>query len=114
MKPAQVRKLALGLPEAIEAAHFHYASFRVRGKIFATLAPDGDVLNVFVDEEARQLALVLAPSVLSKLEWGGRIVGLQITLAKAKASLVSGLLTQAWLRKAPKSLVALKDAEKKS
>jgi hypothetical protein len=34
-------KLALDLPEAIEAEHMNHPDFRVRGKIFATLAyPD--------------------------------------------------------------------------
>lgn len=32
------RKLALGLPEAVEAPHFELASFRAKGRIFATLA----------------------------------------------------------------------------
>lgn len=31
---AEVRRFALALPEATEAPHFDYASFRVRGKIF--------------------------------------------------------------------------------
>jgi len=30
------RRYALSLPEAVEEPHFEYASFRVRGKIFAT------------------------------------------------------------------------------
>ena len=34
------RGLALGLPEALEAAHMGHPDFRVRGKIFATLGPD--------------------------------------------------------------------------
>ena len=37
MTPNDVRKLALALPEAEEQAHFDKPSFRVRGKIFATL-----------------------------------------------------------------------------
>ena len=33
----EFRKMALSLPEALEAAHMGHADFRVRGKIFATL-----------------------------------------------------------------------------
>lgn len=55
MTLAQVRRLALALPEAAEAPHFDYASFRVRKKIFATAPPDGMHLHVFVDELAHKL-----------------------------------------------------------
>src|SRR5690349_7953723 len=44
----QVRKLALALPEAVEQDHFGRPSFRVRGRIFATL-PDSEHLNVMID-----------------------------------------------------------------
>ena len=114
MKPAHVHKLASALPEAIEAPHFHFASYRVRGKIFATLAPGGDVRNVFVGEEERQVALALAPSAVEKLEWGGRVVGVQVKLADARPAMVASLLSQAWSGKAPKSLLALKATAKKS
>lgn len=42
MKVVQVRRFALSLREVVEAPHFDYASFRVRGKIFAAVPPDGD------------------------------------------------------------------------
>ena len=42
MTPADVRKLALGLPEAEEKAHFGKADFRVRNKIFASLPDDAN------------------------------------------------------------------------
>jgi len=37
--PLQVRQFALAMPEASEAPHFDMTSFRVRGKIFATMPP---------------------------------------------------------------------------
>jgi hypothetical protein len=43
-----VRRLALVLPEAVEQNHFGRPSFRVRGRIFATL-PDSEHLNVMID-----------------------------------------------------------------
>jgi len=45
----QVRQCALGLPEAFEADHHGRPSFRVAGKIFATLW-DEQHLNVMLDE----------------------------------------------------------------
>lgn len=48
MRVYTVRRLALGLPEAVEQAHMGHPDFRVRGRIFATLgAPDarGGMVN---------------------------------------------------------------------
>jgi hypothetical protein len=51
MKLDVARRFALSLPETTEAPHFHYASFRVQGKIFATAPPDGEHLHVFVADD---------------------------------------------------------------
>jgi len=100
----RVRHHALSLPETAEQPHFHYMSFRVRGKIFATVPPDGLFLHVFVDEEQRELALAVHPACIEKLWWGQKVVGLRVDLARADAKVVDELLRQAWARKAPKSL----------
>jgi hypothetical protein len=100
------RRLALALPEAVEAPHFDLASFRVRGKIFATAPKDGATLHVFVGEEVRAQALALHGDCLEPLPWGAKIVGLRVQLAKAPPALVASLLRQAWAGKAPKALLA--------
>ena len=48
MKMSQLRTFALALPETTEEPHFNYSSFRVRGKIFATVPPD-ESDNVLVE-----------------------------------------------------------------
>jgi hypothetical protein len=101
----EVRRLALLLPEASEAPHFHLASFRVRGKVFATLAPDGSFLNVFVDDEHREMMTAVDPTAYESLRWG-KIGYLHVHVAAAKARDVKALLRAAWERKAPKKLVA--------
>jgi hypothetical protein len=106
MKIDQVRKFALSLPETAEAPHFNYASFRVRGKIFATVPPEETHVHIFVSDEERERALLLYPECLEKLFWGAKVVGVRVTLEKAKTALVSALLREAWTRKAPKTLVA--------
>ena len=106
MNVEQVRRIALALPSVSEEPHFEYVSFRIGGKIFATLPPDGQHLHVFVDEEQRQVALALEPDVTERLHWGKRVVGLRLRLAPAKPLLVKRLLEQAWSRKAPKRLLA--------
>lgn len=104
MKLAEVRKIALSLPETTEEPHFNYSSFRVGGKIFATVPPEGEHVHVFVGEEQREQALALYPAFIEKLLWGKRVVGLRIALGKAKPDTVKQLLTQAWSGKAPKRL----------
>jgi hypothetical protein len=106
VKLAEARRQALSLTEATEAPHFHFTSFRIRGKIFATAPPDGEYLHVFVADDERDQALALAPECVEKLHWGEKVVGLRITLARAQPSLVKRLLAQAWARKAPKALRA--------
>jgi len=102
MKAADARAIALSLPDAIEAPHFDYASFRVGGKIFATMPPDGRHLHAFVDEEERQRALALHPGCVEALHWGKRVIGLRIDLHGADTALATRLLVQAWARKAPR------------
>lgn len=106
MKLAQVRTFALSLPETTEEPHFHYTSFRVRGRIFATAPPEGAILHVFVGEEGREAALVLHPGFIEKLFWGKKVAGLRVSLAAAQASVVKALLRDAWALKAPKALAA--------
>ena len=48
---ATVRRLALSLPETAEAPHHDMTSFRVAGKIFATMPPEGGRVHVFVGDD---------------------------------------------------------------
>jgi hypothetical protein len=101
----EVRRLALALPEATENPHFHLTSFRVKGKIFATAAPDGSYMNVFVDDEQREIMVNVDPKAYETLKWG-KIGYLHVHLAAAKARDVKTLLRAAWELKAPKKLLA--------
>lgn len=52
----RVRQLALALPEAVERDHHGRPSFRVGGKIFATLWDEGR-MNVMVDDPGIRTAV---------------------------------------------------------
>ena len=106
MKLQQVRKYALSLPETNEEPHFDYASFRVRGKIFATVPPSGDFLHIFVEEEQRAPLIAAQPDIYETLHWGVKVIGVRVKLAPAHAATVNRLLLQSWLRKAPKKIAA--------
>ncbi len=106
MTPAEFRRLALAMPEAAEAPHFAFASFRVRGRIFATMPPDGLHAHLFVDETTRESTLALAADGVEALHWGGKVVGLRVALATATRATVVHLLDAAWRKKAPRALAA--------
>jgi hypothetical protein len=99
---ATVRAFALTLPEVTEAPHHHFGSFRVGGKIFATVPPGDEIIHVFVAEPDREVALALYPEFVEKLWWGAKVVGLRVHLPKANLSVVKGLVRTAWQAKAGK------------
>ncbi len=101
----QVRRFALSLPEASEEPHHELSSFRVRGKVFATVPPDGEHLHIFVDEQQREPVVALKPATFQKLWWGAKVVGLRVVLSTARPTMVNELVYSAWCRKAPKRLV---------
>jgi hypothetical protein len=101
----QVRRYAMSLREVTEQPHFDCTSFRVRGKIFVTVPPDGQHLNVFLDEEQRALALAVQPACVEALWRGGKVVGLRVNLSEADVKAVNEPMRLAWMRKAPKSLL---------
>ena len=98
-----VRKLALALPEAIEQEHFGRPSFRVRGRIFATL-PDSEHLNVMVDAFDVDGVVRKYPAACQELWWGKKLSGVRVNLHAATPDLIRELLAAAWRRKAPRSL----------
>lgn len=103
---AGVRKLALSLPEATEQPHHDMVSFRVRGKIFATLPPDGGRLHVFLPEDEAASYCAEFPSAVEELWWGKKRRGCRVLLRHANGALVRELLVASWRCKAPQSLRA--------
>ncbi|HEY9547625.1 MAG TPA: hypothetical protein VIR56_16565, partial [Solimonas sp.] len=89
--------------------HFHFASFRVCGKIFITVPPEETHIHLFIGEEDRERAVALYPEFSEKLMWGARVSGLRIALAAARPVVVSALVRKAWQHKAPKRLLAVAD-----
>jgi hypothetical protein len=104
-----VRGLALALPEVTEAPHHERTSFRVRGKIFATMPPDGGSVNVLLDDEGA-LAAADAGGGVELLRWGQRLAGVRVDLTTVDAGVLAELLDDAWRRRAPKALVDERDA----
>jgi hypothetical protein len=101
---AHARQLALALPEALEQDHHGRPSFRVAGKIFATLG-DETHMNVMLDEPGILTATQAYPGVCTELWWGKRLAAVQVNLERAEAELLVDLLADAWEGKAPNRLL---------
>jgi hypothetical protein len=100
----EVRTIALALPEATETDHWGNPSFRIYGRIFATV-PNPAHLNVMVDPFDVDAVVREDPKACSPLHWGKEVRGVQVTLANATPALVANLLEVAWRRKAPRRLL---------
>jgi hypothetical protein len=100
----QARRLALSFPEAVEQDHHGRPSFRVAGKIFATLWDEGH-MNVMLDEGGILTAVQAHHDVCDEVWWGKRLAAVRVNLGLADAELLAGLLSDAWESKAPKRLL---------
>ena len=78
---ATVRRLALALPETAEAPHHDMTSFRVAGKIFATMPPEGGRVHVFLDDEEVDAYCAEFPDAVEELWWGAKRRGCRVVLA---------------------------------
>jgi hypothetical protein len=99
----QARLLALDLPDAVEQDHHGRPSFRVGGKIFATLW-DEEQMNVMLDEGGVMTAVHAEPETCAEVWWGKRLAAVRVDLRRADAELLAGLLADAWEGKSGRSL----------
>jgi len=104
ISPDEARSLALSLPEAVEQDHHGRPSFRVGGKIFATLWSE-ERMNVMLDEDGVRTAVHEAPEACKEVWWGKRLAAVGVALARVDRELLQELLTDAWEQKAPKRLM---------
>ena len=105
----EARRIALALPEAVEQDHHGRPSFRVAGKIFATLWDD-EHTNVMLDVDGIRTAAQAYPGICEELWWGRRLAALRVNLQRADPDLLRELYTDAWEGKAPERLLKPQDA----
>jgi hypothetical protein len=104
--PDEARLLALSLPDAVEQDHHGRPSFRVGGKIFATLW-DGGRMNVMLDEGGILAAVDQAPDCCEPIWWGKRLAAVGVSLSRAERSYLRELLVDAWEGKASRTLLSI-------
>lgn len=108
MTPADFRKIALSMPEAIESEHMAHPDFRVGGKIFATLGyPDQEHGMVILPPE-EQARLTKSHSKMffpAKGAWG-RSGSTLVRLELIDRATLQSVIKIAWRKRAPKRLTS--------
>lgn len=101
------RKLALSLPETVEATHMGHPDFRVAGKIFATMGyPRAGWAMISLTPEQQELFVRTNPKafVPVKGKWGEK-GATNVVLRHAPKAAVREALSIAWRSKAPQRLI---------
>ena len=106
MSSSRFRRVALGLPEAVEGSHQGHADFRVGKRIFATLGYPDESWGVLKLTPEQQEALVDAePDVFAPVKGGwGRRGATTVFLRAARAKTLRVALGIAWSNVAPAAL----------
>jgi SAM-dependent methyltransferase len=94
----------MALPEVVEHDHHGRPSFRVAGRILATLW-DEEHMNVMLDEPGIRTAVEAWPGICQEFWWGKRLRAAHVDLGLADEHLIRELLADAWEGKAPKRLL---------
>src|SRR5205823_2876727 len=103
LSPDEARAMALSMPEAVEQDHHGRPSFRIGGKIFATLWTE-DRMNVMLDEGGILTAVESAPGGCEQVWWGKRLAAVGVTLSRVDPEFLRDLLSDAWEQKASRRL----------
>ena len=84
-------------------------SFRVAGKIFATMPPEGGRVHVFVGDDEVAAYCAEYPAAVEELWWGTDGAAAGWLLGPPTAPLLRELLAESWRRQAPKKVLAAFD-----
>ncbi len=106
---AKVRKLCLALEGATEVVHVDRPAFRTKRKIFATLPPNEEAVNLMFDVPTREFFIEQAPGVIEPLPGGwGRMGMSRCNLKAADEAIVHSALKAVHALAAPKPQKAKK------
>jgi hypothetical protein len=106
-----VRRIALALPATTEKPSYGTPGFRVRDRLFARIRDEGDVLLVWVADEAEKRGLVESePAKFCTTPHYDGHPSVLVRFAGVDVDELSELLTESWRLRAPARLVAEFDA----
>jgi hypothetical protein len=103
---ADVRRIALSLPEASEAPHFELTSFRVGKKIFCTMGAEPGRIMLKLDPEDQANLVADDPEAIQPVPgyWGQK-GSTYVRFERLEAPRLASLMRLAWATVAPKRLV---------
>ena len=101
-----VRQLALVLPGVEEGTSYGTPAFRVGGKLFARFHQDGESLVIKVEYAAREVLMGADPETFYITDHYRSYPWMLVRLSTVHPDALRDLLEEAWLRSAPKRLVA--------
>ncbi|MEN3284199.1 MAG: hypothetical protein V7607_5339 [Solirubrobacteraceae bacterium] len=99
-----LRRIALALPEAEERETWGHPTFRVRNRMFATMATDGRSASIKATKDAQAALVGSEPATFSIPAYVGQHGWVGVVLAKVDPEELRELITEAWLMTAPKRL----------
>ena len=107
MTPDEARRVALTLPEVVEAGQQELVDFRVRGKVFAALRPEERRVLVKLSRQQQARLAQTKPGVFAPVtgawgHWGWT----NLCLKEADETTLRGALLSAYRNVTPKSLAA--------
>jgi hypothetical protein len=110
---ADARRFALTLPEVeeVHVENWGHPTLRVRGRMFASGAPDAPTMTLKADRSDQRELVAERPETFAVAAYVGRYGWVQVTLAGIEPAELAELLTEAWRRTAPKRLVAAYDSD---
>ena len=93
-----VRRIAMALEGTLALPHADRTAFRVR-RTYATLAPDGQSINVDLTPDEQAFKVMMAPAIYQQMpnKWGLRGATI-VTLEKMSIAELEALLRMAWER----------------
>ncbi|MBZ0149997.1 MAG: MmcQ/YjbR family DNA-binding protein [Planctomycetes bacterium] len=97
MTPTQFQKLLLSLPEVIEGAHHGHADFRLGGRVFASLLPDGERAMLKLPLDAQRALVERDPATFAPAAgvWGRAGCTYRV-LANVTPTKLRPVATDAW------------------
>ena len=113
MSAAEFRRIALGLPEAVEAAHMGHPDFRVAGKIFASLWHTNDRGTVKLTPDQQEMLMAAEPKMFTPAAgaWG-RKGWTTVWIDRADAATLQSALAMAWRNTAPAKMQSRLEGER--
>jgi hypothetical protein len=106
-----VRRLALALPEVEEGSWFRTPAWKVRGKSFARMKEDGETLVAMVDLGEKEMLMEAEPHIFFETPHYHSYPAFLVRLSAIDEDELAEVLEDSWRRKAPKRLVAARDAQ---